>query len=194
MFMGSEPKEKKVTPKKKKVTPAKKKVTPAKKKVTPAKKKGAPVGNKYYLLRSKDGRDKKYPTPDDLWISCCEYFEYVEDNPLQEERAFSTKLGIAKVDLNKKRAMTLAGLRVSLGLSEAGYNHYREREEYKWVTNAVADIMYSQKFEGAAAGLLNPNIIARDLGLADKTELSGGVAVTKKNFNDFYGGDEEEGN
>ena len=32
-------------------------------------------------------------------------------------------------------------------------------------------IIYTQKFEGSAAGLLNPNIIARDLGLNDKQEL-----------------------
>ena len=31
-------------------------------------------------------------------------------------------------------------------------------------------MIYEQKFTGAAAGLLNPNIIARDLGLADKTD------------------------
>ena len=150
------------------------------------KRRGAPKGNKFYLLRSKDGRDKIYPTPGDLWKACCEYFEYVEDNPLKEQRAFSTKKGIRKTKLNKRRAMTLAGLRVRLGLSESGYTEYKKRKEYQWVTNAAADIMYSQKFEGAAAGMLNPNIIARDLGLADKKELSGGVAITKKNFNDFY--------
>ncbi|MDC9826565.1 terminase small subunit, partial [Devosia sp. ZB163] len=37
----------------------------------------------------------------------------------------------------------------------------------------VDEIIRAQKFEGAAAGLLNPNIIARDLGLADKQELTG---------------------
>jgi hypothetical protein len=31
--------------------------------------------------------------------------------------------------------------------------------------------MYAQKFEGAASGAFNANIIARDLGLADKTEM-----------------------
>ena len=150
------------------------------------KRRGAPKGNKFYLLRSKDGRDKIYETPDDLWKACCEYFLFVEENPLKEQRAFSTKKGIRKTKLNKQRAMTLAGLRVRLGMSESGYNEYRKREEYQWVTNAVHDIMYSQKFEGAAAGMLNPNIIARDLGLADKRELTAGVAITKKNFNDFY--------
>ena len=35
------------------------------------------------------------------------------------------------------------------------------------------EIIRTQKFEGASADLLNPNIIARDLGLADKSELTG---------------------
>jgi len=33
-------------------------------------------------------------------------------------------------------------------------------------------VIYRQKFEGASADMLNPNIIARDLGLADKKDLS----------------------
>jgi hypothetical protein len=147
----------------------------------------APKGNKYYLLRSKDGREKDYLTPEDLWKACCKYFLYVETHPLKEQKAFSTALGIKKTTLTKKRAMTLAGLRVRIGLSESGYNEYRKRQEYSWVTKAVDDIMYTQKFEGAAAGLLNPNIIARDLGLKDHTDLSSSDgSMSPRNFNDFY--------
>lgn len=133
----------------------------------------APKGNKFYLLRSKDGRDKEYPTPDDLWRACCKYFEYVEKNPLKEQKAFSTSNGIVKTTITKKRAMTLAGLYVRLGISETTYLKYRKEKDFLWVISAVDNIMYSQKFEGAAAGLLNPNIIARDLGLRDKKEFTG---------------------
>jgi hypothetical protein len=34
------------------------------------------------------------------------------------------------------------------------------------------DIIYTQKFTGAAAGFLNPNIIARDLGLKEHTDTT----------------------
>ena len=37
----------------------------------------------------------------------------------------------------------------------------------------MEEIIRQQKFEGAAANLLNANIIARDLGLADKAEITG---------------------
>ena len=56
------------------------------------------------------------------------------------------------------------------------------------VTKKVEQIIYNQKFAGATAGLMNPNIIARDLGLSDKTDhtSSDGSMSPKKNFNDFY--------
>ena len=46
----------------------------------------------------------------------------------------------------------------------------------------VEDIIRTQKFEGASAELLNVSIIARDLGLADKSEHSGpnGGAIEHK--------------
>jgi hypothetical protein len=41
------------------------------------------------------------------------------------------------------------------------------------VTTRVDEIIRTQKFQGAAADLLNPNIIARDLGLSEKSEITG---------------------
>ena len=48
-------------------------------------------------------------------------------------------------------------------------------KDFSQVVNTIKEIIETQKFEGASAGLLNPNIIARDLGLTDKKELSGSV-------------------
>ena len=41
------------------------------------------------------------------------------------------------------------------------------------VIHKIEDCIYNQKFEGAIIGLYNANIIARDLGLSDKNELTG---------------------
>ena len=53
------------------------------------------------------------------------------------------------------------------------WQDYTEKDDFSAVTTRIEDIIYEQKFTGAAADLLNPNIIARDLGLADKKEVSG---------------------
>jgi len=47
------------------------------------------------------------------------------------------------------------------------------------VIRAINAIMYTNKFDGASCGLYNANIIARDLGLADKKDVknSGEVSI-----------------
>ncbi|WP_310982257.1 terminase small subunit, partial [Klebsiella pneumoniae] len=49
----------------------------------------APKGNKFWLARSKHGRNPKFSDPEKLWDACCEYFDWVEKHPLWETKAFS---------------------------------------------------------------------------------------------------------
>ena len=44
---------------------------------------------------------------------------------------------------------------------------------YGEVLDWIEEVIYTQKFEGAAGNMMNANFLARDLGLADKSELSG---------------------
>jgi hypothetical protein len=65
-----------------------------------------------------------------------------------------------------------------LNIDEDTLNTYGKADthkEFHGVVTRVKDIIYTQKFEGASAGLLNPNIIARDLGLADKKVVDGTI-------------------
>ena len=39
------------------------------------------------------------------------------------------------------------------------------------IIHKIEEIIYNQKFEGAAVGIFNSNIIARDLGLSDKKDI-----------------------
>ena len=71
------------------------------------------------------------------------------------------------------RAMTLDGLYLFLDITRQTFDNYRERDDFFTVTMQIEATIRSQKFAGAAADLLNANIIARDLGLSDKRELSG---------------------
>ena len=52
---------------------------------------------------------------------------------------------------------------------------------FELLTSKIENVIKSQKFAGAAADLLNANIIARDLGLKDasSTEHTGELAFTK---------------
>jgi hypothetical protein len=67
--------------------------------------------------------------------------------------------------------MTLSGMCIFMGCSRDAWEQYRKREDFAEVCALVDSIIYQQKFELAAADLLNVNLIARDLGLRDRSEI-----------------------
>ncbi len=131
----------------------------------------APKGNQFWLARSSHGANPKFSDPKVLWKACCEYFQWVEDNPLQEAIVYQGKVSEDPKDL--MRAMTISGMCIFLDICEKTWSNYRKDNDLLQVTTRAEQIIYNQKFAGASADLLNANIIARDLGLADKKQLSG---------------------
>jgi len=138
----------------------------------------APEGNRFWEARSSHGRKPIFETPEDLWSACVEYFDWVEDNPLKEGKVFNYQGNIVTASVPKMRAMTLSGLFIFLDISRKTWDLYRKREDYIPVVTQVEDVIYQQKFAGAAADLLNANIIARDLGLKEQSESQNNVNLT----------------
>lgn len=131
-------------------------------------------GNKFWEARSSHGRNPKFTDPDDLWQACCEYFQWNEDNPLFEMKAFSYEGIVTQEPIAKMRALTIGGLCLFLDIDERTWRMWRsERSDLIPIITRAERVIYKQKFEGASADLLNANIISRDLGLANKTELTG---------------------
>lgn len=134
----------------------------------------APAGNQFWKLRSKHGRDKLFASPELLWEAATEYFEWCDENPLIEID-FKGK-DADRVELPKMRAYTLHGLCLYLDCNTQYFKNFRAQdrvnaEDFSTVLTRIEETLYNQKFTGAAAGFLNPNIIARDLGLTDKKEM-----------------------
>lgn len=149
---------------------------------------GSPVkitNGQWWLLRSKHGREKLFKSPDLLWEAACEYFESVISSPLKEQQAFAYQGDVYKDTVEKMRPFTMIGLTLYIGCSSSYLRAFKstinakdeskrtdEDEKFLTVISNIEDVVYNQKFEGAAAGFLNANIISRDLGLAEKTEHS----------------------
>ncbi len=140
----------------------------------------APKGNQFWKVRSSSGRKPIFNDPDALREMCEEYFEWVEANPLQEEKVFHATGLITKAEVNKMRAMTIGGLCIFLDIAKRTWDTYRDKEDFLLVVEGVEEVIRNQKFSGAAADLLNANIIARDLGLTDKSDVkhAGSLNVT----------------
>jgi len=109
-------------------------------------------------------------TGEDLRKGVVEYFEWVHANPLFEDVVKNSRDGIVHEAVAKMRAPTIKGLCLFLGITPDRWDRWRSHETYKDVCAWADDTIFTMKFEGAAAGLLNPNIIMRELGLAEKTE------------------------
>lgn len=134
---------------------------------------GAPLGNQFWKARSTHGRKPLFSDPEQLWDACEQYFEWVETNPLMEDTVIAYQGTATHVPVARMRAMTIAGLCIYLDVSQSTWRDYASQEDFSAVTTRAEEIIRTQKFTGAAADLLNPNIIARDLGLSDKQELTG---------------------
>lgn len=131
----------------------------------------APSGNQFWKVRSSHGRKPMWRSSEQLWEACSEYFEWTEENPLIEMKAFAYQGVVTQEPVAKMRAMTIKGLCIFLGMSLETWCQYRKNKDFSDVIARVEDIISTQKFTGAAADLLNANIIARDLGLIEKKEI-----------------------
>jgi hypothetical protein len=133
----------------------------------------APKGNRFWEARSSHGRKPLFASPEDLWEACQEYFSWVADNPLYEAKAFCHQGVVTVAELPKMRAMTIEGLCIFLDIATPTWHDYSRKEDFSAISARVSEIIRTQKFAGAAADLLNASIIARDLGLTDKSEFVG---------------------
>jgi len=130
----------------------------------------APKGNRFWEMRSTHGRSPIFKSADELWDAACQYFEWTEDNPIITSELVKFHGEASVAELPKMRAMTIQGLCLFLDIDEQTLANYEKKKDFFGVVTKIKTVIYQQKFTGAAANELNPNIIARDLGLVDKTE------------------------
>lgn len=149
-----------------------------------------PNEDKLWKVR-KLGKPPAFKSPEEMWERAQEYFEWCDEHNLNETKLFSYQGVVSSGEAPLMRAMTQAGLCAFLNIGTSTWHDYKtKKSEYSEVTAAIEQVMYEQKFAGASAGLLNANIIARDLGLADNTNttLSGGLEVKQTLAEKLTGG------
>ncbi|MZR29660.1 terminase small subunit [Sneathiella litorea] len=131
------------------------------------------LGNQFWRIRSIHGRNPDFPTPEKLESACEEYFDFAESNPLISAKPHVIDGEIVYSQTPILRAMTIKHLCRFLGISHQTWLNYKNHQNkgFLVVITRVENIIYCQKFSGAAANLLNANIIARDLGLRDESSV-----------------------
>ena len=148
----------------------------------------APLGNQFWKVRSKHGRDKLFASADLLWKEACRYFEWCIDNPWykteqvkQPGKGYRDDDGeyvppTLTLDIPTARPFTMQGLCLFLNCGTAYFRQFKLNlkeadKDFATVITRIEETVYQQKFEGAAVGAFNASIIARDLGLSETTSL-----------------------
>lgn len=136
--------------------------------------------NKY----KNPGQPKSFAKPETLWNAAIKYFEWCEDNPITKNdfkgkdadevlyemaRPFTEDGFCIHANITRQTWENYQGL----GAAKEGSDQRKTYEKYFTVSSRIKQIIRTQKFEGAAVGIYNHAIIARDLGLVDKKEHSG---------------------
>ncbi|RNF35337.1 terminase small subunit [Paracoccus methylarcula] len=134
-------------------------------------------GGRGFGVGAGRGNPNRIQTAEQVWEWFVKYREHIESNPIKEQLVFSAREGIRKTSIDKMRAMTWQGFARFMGVTFDTVMKWKQsREDLKEVLAAIKDEMFDQKFTGAAAGVLNHSIIARELGLTDKKEIAGANA------------------
>lgn len=120
------------------------------------------------------GRLTIFEDADQLFHACLEYFAWCGDNHFQEHVAkYDKDDGWVDHTIPKKRPFTKNGLQIYLGISDQSWRNWGKDERFSEVVGLINKSIYDQKLSGAASGFFNASVIMRDLGLADKQEISG---------------------
>lgn len=156
------------------------------------------IGNQFWRLRSKHGRDKLFANPKLLWEAACEYFTWVDDNPFVDKKPMIVSSGtgmgsdIEFAEIETRRPYTINGLCIYFGCNITWFRQFKaatKDEGFSSVLAEIEQICYEQKFAGAAAGHFNAGIISRDLGLVDKQDrTSGGQPIQAPIINVYKDG------
>jgi len=129
-------------------------------------------GNQLWQLRELN-KPTKFEDDSQLAQACRDYFDWVMENPVEDG------------DKNKRvRPFTIGGLCLFIGISDTTWRTYRKDEKFKDLCEIVDAVIYENKFVGAAVNMFNANIISRDLGLADKSEVDAKVEVSHEEWLD----------
>lgn len=135
----------------------------------------APVGNQFWKLRSKHGRDKLFVTPDLLWQAACEYFEWCDENPWIQKKTKDHFKGTDVEETPTQRPYSLSGFLLYIDASLSFWKEFKKanHEDFLPIITRIEKVIETQQFEGAIVGAFNANIIARKLGLSDRQEITG---------------------
>lgn len=121
------------------------------------------------------GKPKYIETPEKLWELFCEYVEHERNNPMNKVEYVGRDGN--KVNTPLETPITFEGFECFLWdngiVQHLGHYSNPKNEsyaDYLPIVTRIKQNCFVHNFKGASVGLFNANIIARKLGLVEKSE------------------------
>jgi hypothetical protein len=127
-------------------------------------------GNRAWEARCPAGPAPKFADGEALRKACVEYFEWVDEHPLYEMRLVTYGGRATQVPLRKMRAMTKGDLCRYLNIARTTWNAWHDRPDLAETVERAESVIWCWQFGGAAAGLLDADLVIRQLGIGRKVE------------------------
>ena len=146
----------------------------------------APKGNQYWKFHKKHGRDFAY-TPETLWEEALKYLEFMDKSVWNKiEPVKSGDNAGMLIEVPTRTPLTQETFCLFADITDDTFRNYISNEgNYKGffeVATRIRKIIEANQLEGATVGAYNPSIIARKLGLTDKSEVK--VVEEQRLFSD----------
>ena len=123
-------------------------------------------GRRGYLTEKKVG--ERFPDGESIIEACIEYLEWNTENPIYTQYVAQYQGAVTKTKLAKFRAPTVRAFRLRNGIDSDVWSRWTQLDPVRrgaclWVN----DLIFTMKFEAAAAELINPMIASRAQGIGD---------------------------
>nr|CAK6596283.1 terminase small subunit [Klebsiella phage vB_Kpn_K50PH164C1] len=118
-------------------------------------------------------------TPEQVFDMAIRYFEWAEENALKSAETSSFQGRTYQDAINKPRIFTLNGLRLFNSWSKCALEKWRKEPGFKEVMEFIDTVIYEQKYQLAANGVVSANFIGKDLGLDNAPQIN--VSATAEN-------------
>lgn len=145
------------------------------------------LGNQWYLLRSKHGRDKLFASPEMMWQAALEYFEWCELNPDKKAELVKYEGYAQEVEVSIRRPYTIYDVCRYLDCNTEYFVHFKraiqakpdaqrtkEDRDFCQVIGAIEESIKAQQIRGAMNGFFNSNLVARLNNIADRQDVTSG--------------------
>ncbi len=121
--------------------------------------------NKLWLAGKPKDKESVYDGPA-LWEVACEYFEWCTETPVTEMRHSRSEIQT----LELPRIFSVDGFLLFASLSTRAWeDHCKAGSPSEFYATNINHTIRCQKFENAAVKTMDPTLIAKDLGLANRS-------------------------